>query len=59
MGKEDEKVHKNPMIAMVDEETGVKYARAAGQKGIGEGHRIYWLATDMSDELMQGARQER
>ena len=31
----DEEAKDNPMIGMVDESTGEKYARAAGKKGVG------------------------
>ena len=63
MSKEDEKAHGNPMVAMVDEATGVKYAFAVGQKGVGTGHEMDWLVKDMSDELKAwghagGAREE-
>ena len=51
MIKEDEKALKNPMIAMIDEETGEKYARAVGQKGLGEAKEMEWLSKDASEEL--------
>ena len=36
MSHHDESAHENPMLVMVDERTGDKYARAVGQKGLGE-----------------------
>ena len=51
MSKEDEKAHKNPLLAMVDEETNEKYARAVGQKGLGQSGEMDWLVKDMSAEL--------
>ena len=51
MSRMDEKAHKNPLIVMVDEATGEKYARAVGQKGLGASNEMDWLIKDMSDEL--------
>ena len=34
--QEDEQANKHPMIVMVDDETGEKYARGVSQKGLGE-----------------------
>jgi len=51
MSQEEETAHENPMIAMVDEETSEKYARAVGHKGMGGGHDMDWLIKDLSDEL--------
>ena len=51
MSKDDEKAHKNPLVVMVDEETGEKYARAVGQKGVGSENEMDWLIKDMSEEL--------
>ena len=36
---------------MVHEETGDKYARATGWKGVGDDGAMSWLIKDMSDEL--------
>ena len=36
MSHADEKDDKNPLIVMVDESTGEKYARAVGKEGTGE-----------------------
>jgi hypothetical protein len=35
MSNEDEQAGKNPLLVMVDEETGEKYARAMGMKCMG------------------------
>ena len=51
MSKEDEKAHENPLIVMIDEETGEKYARAVGQKGIGTNQEMDWLIKDLREEL--------
>ena len=51
MSKEDEQAHSNPLIVMLDEETGEKYARVVGQKGVGGAGDMDWLIRDMSDEL--------
>ena len=42
MSQADEKADKNPLIVMVDESTGEKYARAVGKKGIGEENEMEW-----------------
>ena len=40
------------MIVMVDEQTGDKYARAVGQKGLGGGAEdMQWLIGDLHEEL--------
>ena len=52
VSKADEQASKNPLIVMVDESTGEKYARAVGQKGLGrETSEMDWLIKDMSEEL--------
>ena len=51
MSEEDHKASKNPLIVMVDEIIGEKYARAAGKKGLGENGEMQWLVKDMSNEL--------
>ena len=52
MSQEDEAAGENPLIVMTDEETGDKYARAVGYKGIGEGEEGRgWLVKDMREEL--------
>ena len=51
MSDEDEKAHANPIMMMVDEGTGEKYARAVGMKGLGSDGRMDWLVKDISAEL--------
>ena len=50
MSQADEKADKNPLIVMVDESTGEKYARAVG-KGIGDENEMEWLVKDMSEDM--------
>ena len=49
MGTEDEEVGENPLVVMLDERTGDKYARAVGRKGANQ--EFDWLVKDMSEEL--------
>jgi hypothetical protein len=51
MGKVDEQASTNPLIVMVDEDTGEKYARAVGHKGIGKDNETEWLIKDLALEL--------
>ena len=51
MSEDDRKASENPIFTMVDEETGEKYARAVGQKGLGEHGVMDWLIKDISAEL--------
>ena len=52
MSHHDESAHENPMLVMVDERTGDKYARAVGQKGLGGGAEgMKWLINDLHEEL--------
>ena len=51
MSKVDEKASQNPILVMIDEETGDKYARATGRKGIGTDGEMDWLIKDMEEEL--------
>ena len=57
MSQADENADKNPLIAMVDESTGEKYARAVGKKGIGEENEMEWLVKDMSEEMKSWGHQ--
>ena len=41
----------NPIMVMVDEKTGEKYARAVGHKGRGKGQDMELLIKDMSIDL--------
>ena len=52
MSYQDEAANENPMLVMVDEGTGDKYARAVGQKGFGGGTEdMQWLIGDLHEEL--------
>ena len=51
MSDEDHKASENPMMVMVDESTGEKYARATGCKGLGQNGELDWLVKDMVAEL--------
>ena len=51
MSEEDKKASKNPILVMVDEQTKDKYARAVGQKGLGNLGEMDWLVKDMSTEM--------
>ena len=57
MSQADEKEDKNPLIVMVDESTGEKYARAVGKKGTGEENEMEWLVKDMSEEMKSWGHQ--
>ena len=52
MSHQDEVASENPMLVMVDEKTGDKYARAVGQKGLGGGSdEMQWFIGDLHEEL--------
>ena len=51
MSKADEEAKDNPLICMLDEQTGEKFARAVGQKGTGGNGEMNWLLNDMVEEL--------
>ena len=51
MSKTDEAAHENPLVVMLDEATGEKYARAVGRKGLGTQGEMDWLIKDMAEEL--------
>ena len=48
---EDEKANKHPMLVMVDESTGEKYARGVEQKGLGNDGEMDWIIQDLGKEL--------
>ena len=52
MSGADEAASQNPLCVMVDEESGERYARAVGQKGLGSHGELDWLIKDLSDELV-------
>ena len=51
MTREDADKGTNPMIVMVDEQSGEKYSRATGIKGLGVWTEMEWLIRDLSREL--------
>ena len=51
MSKEDESASKNPMLLMVDEKPGARYARLVGRKGLGSAGEMDWLIVDISNTL--------
>ena len=51
MSTVDERASSNPILVMVDETTGEKYARAVGQKGLGQEGEMDWLVKDLAEEL--------
>ena len=51
MRGKDEQDGNNPLVVMVDEETGDKYARVVGKKGLGSDGEMEWSVRDMSEEL--------
>lgn len=51
MSQEDEEASANPIIVVVDERTGEKYARVVGHKGMGKDQDMEWLIWDMPSEL--------
>lgn len=51
MSKANEKTSTNPLMVMADEESGSRYARAVGEKGLGNGQELGWLIVDMCTQL--------
>ena len=51
LSERDAKASQNPMLVMVDEQTGEKFARATGQKGLGLDGELERLVSDMVNEL--------
>ena len=51
MSQDEEKASENPLILMIDEQTGNKYMRAISKKGLVEGNEMDWLIKDMHEEL--------
>jgi hypothetical protein len=51
MTDEDAAASTHPMVVMLDEETGERYARMVSHKGVGDASESDWIAKDMSDEL--------
>ena len=51
MSKIDETANENPILVVLNEETGERYARATGRKGVGTDGIMDWLVRDVSEEL--------
>ena len=51
MSRDDESACSNPLLVMADERSGARYARAVGNKGLGAGDEMDWLAQDISKTL--------
>ena len=51
MSKQDEKASQNPLIVLVDEDTGETYARSTGQKRLGQDGEMDWLVKVTCHEL--------
>ena len=51
MTEGDNNASTNPMLVVVDEQTGEKYARAISHKGTGDIRDMDWLVKDMALEL--------
>jgi len=51
MSRKDESASSNPLLVVADERTGARYARAVGQKGLGEAGGMDWLIKDMSNTM--------
>ncbi len=49
--EKDRRACENPILMVVDESTGEKYARAVGAKGMGMNGEQDWVIKDLSDEL--------
>ena len=51
MSTADQLANENPILVMLDEATGERYARAVGKKGLGSEGERDWLIKDLSEEL--------
>ena len=51
MSEEDMKASRNPILIVINEQTSDRYARAVGQKGLGNEGEMDWLIKDLSNEL--------
>ena len=52
MSHQDEAANENPMLIMMDQGSGDKYARVVGQKGLGGGsEEMQWFVVDLHEEL--------
>ena len=41
----------HPVLVMLDEQTGERYARVVAQKGLGDPEHADWLIKDLAEEL--------
>ena len=57
MNERDREEGANPLVIVTDEDTGDKYARAVGRKGVGEHGEMDWLIRDISLELKSWGHQ--
>ena len=51
MSTVDQAASENPILVMLEESTGERYARAVGHKGLGQDGERNWLIKDLSDQL--------
>ena len=51
MSTVDQAASENPILVMLEETTGERYARAVGHKGLGQDGERTWLIKDLSDQL--------
>ena len=51
MNEKDQRDGTNPLLIVMDECTGDKYARQVERKGVGDGGAMDWLVKDISEEL--------
>ena len=51
MSQKDEEAKENPLLVVVNEDSGEKYARMTGRKGVGEMGECDWLMKDLCEEL--------
>ena len=47
MSQKDEEAKENPVLIVLNEATGEKYARAAGHKGVGNANERAWPIKDL------------
>ena len=56
MSRGEEQASKHPCLIPKNEDSGERYARAVGQKGVGTKGELDWLITDISEELQSWGR---
>ena len=57
MSQKDEEAKENPNLVVINEASNEKYARAAGQKGVGTEGAVQWLIKDVSNEMKSWGHQ--